>query len=52
MIRGGDWLHPRVGGERPDAGHLFDLFHIRTPDQATQQRTLATNPAGLCGFPN
>ena len=52
MTRRGDWPHPRVGGERPDAGHLFDLFHIRTPDQATQQRILVTNPARLYGFPN
>jgi predicted TIM-barrel fold metal-dependent hydrolase len=31
---------------------LFELFRMWTPDQATQQRILVTNPAKLYGFPN
>jgi predicted TIM-barrel fold metal-dependent hydrolase len=36
----------------PDAGHLFELFQMWTPDTATQQRILVSNPAKLYGFPN
>jgi hypothetical protein len=43
---------PRVGGEMPDAGHLFELFQLWTPDPATQHRILVTNPAKLYGFRN
>ena len=52
LVWGGDWPHPRVEGEMPDAGHLFELFQRWTPDQANQHRILATNPAKLYGFPN
>jgi predicted TIM-barrel fold metal-dependent hydrolase len=52
LVWGGDWPHPRVEGEMPDAGHLFELFQMWTPDQATQHRILVTNPAKLYGFPN
>ena len=52
LVWGGDWPHPRVEGEMPDAGHLFELFQTWTPDQATQHRILVTNPAKLYGFPN
>jgi len=52
LVWGGDWPHPRVEGEMPDAGQLFELFQMWTPDQATQQRILVTNPAKLYGFPN
>ena len=52
LVWGGDWPHPRVEGEMPDAGHLFELFQLWTPDQATQHRILVTNPARLYGFPN
>jgi predicted TIM-barrel fold metal-dependent hydrolase len=52
LLWGGDWPHPRVEGEMPDAGHLFELFQIWTPDRATQHRILVTNPANLYGFPN
>jgi predicted TIM-barrel fold metal-dependent hydrolase len=50
LVWGGDWPHPRVEGEMPDAGHLFELLQAWTPDQATQQRILVTNPAQLYGF--
>ena len=50
LVWGGDWPHPRVEGEMPDAGHLFELFQTWTPDQAAQQRILVTNPARLYGF--
>jgi len=35
-----------------DAGHLFELFQMWTPDTATQHRILVSNPAKLYGFPN
>jgi predicted TIM-barrel fold metal-dependent hydrolase len=52
LVWGGDWPHPRVEGEMPDAGHLLELFQAWTPDKATQQRILVDNPATLYGFPN
>jgi len=52
LVWGGDWPHPRVEGEMPDAGHLLELFQIWTPDQATQHSILVTNPARLHGYPN
>jgi predicted TIM-barrel fold metal-dependent hydrolase len=33
-------------------GHLLELFQAWTPDQATQQRILVTNPEKLYGFSN
>jgi predicted TIM-barrel fold metal-dependent hydrolase len=51
LVWGGDWPHPRVEGEMPDVGHLFELFQAWTPDKAVQQRILVTNPATLYGFP-
>jgi len=52
LVWGGDWPHPRVEGAMPDAGHLFELFQIWTPDQAARQRILVTNPAELYRFTN
>jgi predicted TIM-barrel fold metal-dependent hydrolase len=52
LVWGGDWPHPRIEGEMPDAGHLFELFQMWTPDRSTQHRILVTNPARLYGFPN
>jgi predicted TIM-barrel fold metal-dependent hydrolase len=52
LVWGGDWPHPRVDGEMPDAGHLLELFQAWTPDKATQHRILVDNPARLYGFPN
>lgn len=45
-----DWPHPRVEGEMPDAGHLFELFQRWTPETAIQHRILVTNPANLYAF--
>ena len=50
LVWGGDWPHPRIEGEMPDVGHLFELFQSWTPDKAAQQRILVTNPARLYGF--
>jgi predicted TIM-barrel fold metal-dependent hydrolase len=50
LVWGGDWPHPRLEGEMPDAGHLFELFQLWTPDQAAQHKILVTNPARLYGF--
>jgi predicted TIM-barrel fold metal-dependent hydrolase len=52
LVWGGDWPHPRVEGDMPDAGHLFELFQAWTPEAATQHRILVSNPAKLYGFPN
>jgi predicted TIM-barrel fold metal-dependent hydrolase len=52
LVWGGDWPHPRVEGEMPDAGHLFELFHAWTPDLEARQRILVGNPARLYGFTN
>jgi 2-pyrone-4,6-dicarboxylate lactonase len=50
LVWGSDWPHPRVEGEMPDAGHLFELFQVWTTDAATRERILVTNPAQLYGF--
>jgi predicted TIM-barrel fold metal-dependent hydrolase len=52
LVWGGDWPHPRVEGEMPDVGHLFDLFCQWTPDDRIRRRILVDNPATLYGFPN
>jgi 2-pyrone-4,6-dicarboxylate lactonase len=52
LVWGGDWPHPRVEGEMPDAGHLFELFQAWTPDLEARQRILVGNPARLHGFTN
>lgn len=52
LVWGGDWPHPRIEGEMPDVGRLFQLFQAWTPDQATQQRILVDNPANLYDFSN
>jgi predicted TIM-barrel fold metal-dependent hydrolase len=52
LVWGGDWPHPRVEGEMPDVGGLFELFCQWTPDQSVRQRILVYNPAKLYGFPN
>jgi 2-pyrone-4,6-dicarboxylate lactonase len=52
LVWGGDWPHPRIEGEMPDVGRLFELFQSWTPDRAIQHRILVTNPAKLYGFPN
>jgi predicted TIM-barrel fold metal-dependent hydrolase len=52
LVWGTDWPHPRMESEEmPDAGHLLDLFHAWTPDEATRRRILVINPARLYGFP-
>jgi predicted TIM-barrel fold metal-dependent hydrolase len=51
LIWGSDWPHPRMEGEMPDAGHLYELLHAWTPDKGTRQRILVANPAALYGFP-
>jgi predicted TIM-barrel fold metal-dependent hydrolase len=50
LVWGSDWPHPRMDGEMPDAGHLYELFHAWTRDEATRYRILVTNPAALYGF--
>jgi predicted TIM-barrel fold metal-dependent hydrolase len=50
LVWGSDWPHPRIEGEMPEAGQLFELFQMWTPDEATRQRILVTNPALLYGF--
>jgi predicted TIM-barrel fold metal-dependent hydrolase len=52
LVWGGDWPHPRMELEMPDAGHLFELFQQWTPDLAARKRILVDNPAQLYDFPN
>jgi predicted TIM-barrel fold metal-dependent hydrolase len=52
LVWGSDWPHPRIEGEMPDAGRLFELFQQWTPDEAVRKRILANNPATLYGFPS
>jgi predicted TIM-barrel fold metal-dependent hydrolase len=52
LVWGGDWPHPRVEGEMPDAGHLLTLFQMWTPDEAVRHKILVVNPAKLYDFPN
>jgi predicted TIM-barrel fold metal-dependent hydrolase len=52
LVWGGDWPHPRVEGEMPDVGRLFELFQAWTPDPVAQQRILVANPARLYGSSN
>ncbi len=52
LVWGSDWPHPRIEGEMPDAGRLFDLFCEWTPDEGTRKKILVDNPARLYGFPN
>jgi predicted TIM-barrel fold metal-dependent hydrolase len=50
LVWGGDWPHPRMEAEMPDVGHLYELFHDWTPDEATRKRILVDNPTRLYGF--
>jgi 2-pyrone-4,6-dicarboxylate lactonase len=50
LVWGSDWPHPRIEGEMPDAGRLFELFCAWTPDEAARRRILVDNPARLYGF--
>ena len=40
LVWGGDWPHPRVEGEMPDAGHLFELFQR---GRRTRRRSTASS---------
>ena len=51
LVWGGDWPHPRMEGEMPNAGHLLDLLNAWTPDDAIRRRILTDNPARLYDFP-
>jgi len=51
LVWGTDWPHPRPEGPRPDAASLLELFWQWTPDAATREAILVTNPARLYGFP-
>jgi 2-pyrone-4,6-dicarboxylate lactonase len=51
IVWGSDWPHPRIEGEMPNAGRLYELFHDWTPDEATRRKILVDNPARLYGFP-
>jgi 2-pyrone-4,6-dicarboxylate lactonase len=51
LVWGSDWPHPRIEGEMPDAGLLYELFQQWTPDEETRRRILVDNPARLYDFP-
>jgi 2-pyrone-4,6-dicarboxylate lactonase len=50
LVWGGDWPHPRMEGEMPDVGHLYELLCNWTPSQDALHRILVSNPAKLYGF--
>lgn len=50
VLWGSDWPHPRLAENMPDDGHLLDLFNAWTPDAATREKILVTNPVRLYGF--
>ena len=52
IVWGSDWPHPRIEGEMPNAGHLYELFHDWTPDADVRRKILVDNPARLYGFPS
>jgi predicted TIM-barrel fold metal-dependent hydrolase len=48
LMWGTDWPHPSIPAEiMPDDGHLLDLFHAWTPDEATRRCILVDTPARL-----
>jgi predicted TIM-barrel fold metal-dependent hydrolase len=48
LMWGTDWPHPSIPGDiMPDDGHLLDLFHDWTPDEATRRRILVETPQRL-----
>jgi 2-pyrone-4,6-dicarboxylate lactonase len=52
IVWGSDWPHPRIEGEMPNAGHLYELFHDWTPDADVRRKILVDNPARLYRFPS
>ena len=52
LVWGGDWPHPRVEGEMPDVGHLFELFQAWTPDRSDAAPHPRQQSRKLYGFPN
>jgi 2-pyrone-4,6-dicarboxylate lactonase len=50
LMWGTDWPHPSIAAEvMPDDGHLLDLLHDWTPDEAMRRRILVETPARLFG---
>ncbi len=50
LMWGTDWPHPSIPAEViPDDGHLLDLFHDWTPNEAIRRRILVDTPARLFG---
>lgn len=49
-IWGSDWPHPVSVRQPPNEGDLLELLYRFTPDAATRERVLVTNPARLFGF--
>ena len=48
LMWGTDWPHPSIAAAAmPDDGHLVDLFHDWTPDEATRRRILVDTPTRL-----
>ncbi len=50
LLWGNDWPHPRRAKDMPDDGHLLDRFNAWTPNAATREKILVSNPAALYGF--
>jgi D-galactarolactone isomerase len=52
MVWGSDWPHPSEQNKSPlpNDAELFDLLATWSPDEATRNRILVTNPEALYGF--
>ena len=44
---GSDWPYLSMDANRPDTGHLVDLFDAWTPDDALRQKVFVDNPQRL-----
>jgi 2-pyrone-4,6-dicarboxylate lactonase len=50
VVWGSDWPHVAIKGPIANDGVLLDLLAEWVPDEATRNRILVDNPAGLYGF--
>ena len=50
MLWASNWPHPSLKSEFPDEAMLLDLLAEWSPDAATREKILVSNPARLYGF--
>jgi 2-pyrone-4,6-dicarboxylate lactonase len=51
LLWASDWPFLNMAEKTPRVGHLVDLFHAWTSDDAVRRKILVDNPAELYGFP-